>query len=74
MQAPDIVIDDFDGNPLDFLYFMTSFKQMVEVKVKNDRGRLTKLLMYLKGEPRELVKSCVYLRKRDCYTVVSSLW
>ena len=67
MQAPDIEIDVFNGNPLEFMYFITSFEQVVESKIKDERGRLTRLLKYLNGDPKELIKSCIYLKKSECY-------
>ena len=34
--APDLEIDIFDGNPMDFHYFMAIFKEVVENKVLED--------------------------------------
>ena len=36
--APDLEIDIFDGNPMDFHYFMAVFKEVVENKVTDPRG------------------------------------
>ena len=54
MQAPDLEMDDFDGNPLNFLYFITNFKEVIETKIKDKRGRLTRLIQYLHGEKLKL--------------------
>ena len=67
LQAPDIELDMFDGNPLEFLFFITTFAEAVETKVRDQRGRLTRLLKYLTGEPKDLVSSCVYLPSSSCY-------
>ena len=32
-SAPDIAFDGFDGNPLDFYYFMTLFHEVVGKKL-----------------------------------------
>ena len=36
--APDLEIDIFDHNPVDFYYFMAVFKEAVENKVTDCRG------------------------------------
>ena len=36
--APDLEIDIFDGNSMDFHYFMALFKEVVENKVTDPRG------------------------------------
>ena len=40
-SAPEININVFDGNPLNFHYFMAVFKETVEKKIEYTRGRLT---------------------------------
>ena len=45
--APDVDIDVFSGNPLDFRYFRTTFRESVEKKVPDARSRLTRLLKYI---------------------------
>jgi len=67
LQAPDIELDTFNGDPLEFLFFITTFAEAVETKIKDQRGRLTRLLKYLTGEPKDLVSSCVYLSSSECY-------
>ena len=51
-SAPNVDIDLLDGNPLEFNYFMES-------KVVDPRGRLTRLINYTEGEPKELVRFCI---------------
>ena len=57
--APSVEIDEFDGNPLEYNYFMATFKEAVEMKVEDPRGRLTRLIKYTKGEAKELIKNCI---------------
>ena len=57
--APPVDIDEFDGNPLEFNYFLATFKEVVEQKVDDPRGRLTRLIKYTKGEAKELIKNCI---------------
>ena len=40
-SAPEININVFDGNPLNFHYFMAVFKEAVEKRIEYTRGRLT---------------------------------
>ena len=40
-SAPEININVFDGNPLNFHYFMAVFKEAVEKKIEYTHGRLT---------------------------------
>ena len=45
-SAPDIDIDIFRGNPIDFHYFMT----VAEMKVDDPRRKLTQLINYTTGD------------------------
>ena len=58
-SAPTVDIDEFDGNPLEFNYFLATFKEVVEQKVDDPRGRLTRLIKFTKGEAKELIKNCI---------------
>ena len=49
-------MDPFEGNPLEFTYFMSMFQESFEKKIDDLRGRLTRLIKYTQGELRELVK------------------
>ena len=41
-SAPDVNIDVFDDNSLNFKYFMTLFREVVESEIKDPRGRFTR--------------------------------
>ena len=43
-SAPEEYIEVFDGNLLNFIYFVLLFKEVVETKVDNPRGHLTHLI------------------------------
>lgn len=62
-SAPEIDLEVFKGDPLEFSYFMTSFEEVVEKKVKDSSGRLTRLIKYTSGDAKELVKGCIYDKK-----------
>ena len=48
-----------DGNPLNFKYFITLFREVVESKIEDSRGKLTCLIKYTTGEAKELIKQCI---------------
>lgn len=66
--APKPTLDVFTGDPLKYIYFRTSFKDVVETWVTDERGRLNRLLTYTSGAARELVQTCVYLGDDECFT------
>ena len=57
--TPDVDLDVFDGNPLEYHYFMTLFHELVEKRIEDPRGRLTCLIKYTKGDLKEMIKHCV---------------
>lgn len=48
-SATNVDIDVLDGSSLEFNYVMSMFEELVERKVVNPRGRLTRLIKYTKG-------------------------
>ena len=58
-DTPNVEIDTFSGNPTDFHYFMCTFKEVVENKIDDSLGRLTRLIKYTTGEAKELIKHCI---------------
>ena len=52
-------IEIFDGNPLNFKYFMMLFRELVESKIEDPRLRLTRQIKYTTGETKELIKHCI---------------
>ena len=71
--APNIDIDIFSGNPLDYRFFRITFKEVVEKKVKDPRGRLSRLLKFTSGDAKELIKHCIYETDDTCYSTAISL-
>ena len=59
-SAPKPDLDTFSGDPLEYLYFKANFKEVVESVVQDQRGRLTRLIKYTTGEPKDLIKHLVY--------------
>ena len=65
--APNADIDVFNGDPLEFHYFRALFRDVVENKVSDQRGRLMRLIKYTSGEPKELIKGFVHSDSRHCF-------
>ena len=66
-SAPNVEIDIFSGDPLEYNYFITNFKDVVETLVDDQRGWLTRLIKYTSGEAKELIKHCVHDNPNSCY-------
>ena len=70
----DVDIDVFDGNPLNFKYFMTlSREEVVESKREDPCGRLIHLIKYTTGEAKELIKHCIDLPANKGYKNAANL-
>ena len=65
--APDVEIDSFSGDPLEFTYFIKNFKDIIESTINSQSGRLNRLIKYTEGEAKELIKHCVHENKDTCY-------
>ena len=66
-SVPEIDIDVFSGNPLDFGYFRATFQDVIEKKISDPRGRLTRLLKYTNGEAKKLIQYCIYEKESECF-------
>ena len=72
-SAPEIEIDVFDGNPMEFHYFMAVFKEVVEKRVDDEQGKLTCLIKYTKGDAKDMVKNCIQLPPEDGFKTAKHL-
>ena len=57
--APDVDINIFMGDPVDYHYFIAVFDEVVEKKIDDPWGRLTRLIKYTYGQPKEMIKHCI---------------
>ena len=57
--APEVNMEPFNGNVLNYHHFMALFKGFVESKVEDPRERLIRLLKYISGEAKELINHCI---------------
>ena len=59
-SAPEIDIECFDGNSLNYRHFIAIFKEVVENRIDDPRGLLIRLIKYKKGDAKELVMNCIH--------------
>ena len=59
--TPEVELDKFSGNPLEYQYFSTMFKEVVERKIKDALGKLTRLVKFTDGEAKDLIQHCIHL-------------
>ena len=64
-SALKVDIDCFDGNPMNYWYFMAIFIEVAGNRIDDPRGRLIKLITYTKGEVKELVMNCIQQPPRE---------
>ena len=64
-SAPEIEIDVFIANPMEFHYFMAVLKEVVKKRLDDERGKLTCLIKFTKGDVKDMVKNCIQLPPED---------
>ena len=72
-SAPDIDMDYFSGNPLDYQYFMSLFEELIEKKIDDPFGKLARLIKYTRGEAKELIQHCSQMPQPDGYLLAKDL-
>ena len=69
-SATEIDLDVFDGNPLNFHYSMTVFREAVEKKIEDPCGRFIQLIKSTTGEVKDLIKNYIQLPAKEvCETI-----
>ena len=63
----------FTWNPLEYHYFMSSFKEAVECKIDDYHGRLVRLLKFTDGEAKETMQHCLQQSPEVGYRLVKIL-
>ena len=67
-SAPDVDMECFDGNVLEYHNFMALFREVVQSKIEDPRGRLTRLIKYTVGDVRDFIKHCIQLPSSEGFT------
>ena len=65
--SSEVDMEPFDDNVLKYHHFMALFKEVVEGKAEDPRGRLIRLLKYTSGEAKELSNHCIQLPSNECF-------
>ena len=71
--ASQVTIENFDGNPLNFAYFLSMFTESVEKKIEDAMGRLTRLIKCATAEAQELVKHFINDKPEQRYIYAREL-
>ena len=66
-SAPEIDIDVFGEDPLEFHYFMAAFDEAVEKKIEELRGKLIRQVKCTTKEVKEMVTNCIQLPPKEVY-------
>ena len=72
-SAPEVDTDSFDGNPLNYRYFMAIFKEVVENRIDDPCGQLIRLIKYTNGEAKELIMNCIHQPPIEVYQIAKML-
>ena len=66
LQAPpEADMELFDSKMRNYHHLMAMFKEVVESKLDDPRGRLIRLLKYTSGEAKEPVNHCIQLPSNE---------
>ena len=71
-SKPEIDLDVFDGNPLNFNYYMAVFREAFGKEIEDLRERLTGLIKYTTGDMKDLIKNYIQLPAKDSYEAAKS--
>ena len=66
-SAPQVDLKPFDGNPLEYTFFMSMLRESVEKKIEDPKGRLTRIIQYTRGEAKYLIKNFINNRPEYGY-------
>ena len=72
-NAPNVDIDVFNGDPMEYQYFIATFREVVEKKIADPMGRLTRLIKYTSCKAKELIRHCIHLPPSFCYQEAKAL-
>ncbi|XP_013856319.1 uncharacterized protein LOC106512198, partial [Austrofundulus limnaeus] len=70
---PHREIPIYDGDPLQFNSFMKAFEHCVEAKTSSKGDCLYYLEQYTRGQPRDLIRSCLHMTAERGYAVAKQL-
>ena len=60
-------MDVFSGNPIDYKYFQTTFREVVEKTINSPVGRVTRLIKLTDDKAKDMKKHYIYLLPESGY-------
>ena len=66
-SVPVVELDTFSGDILEYTYFITNFREVVEKAIVSQTSRLNLLLKHTSGKAKDLVKNCTLESQENCY-------
>ena len=61
-SAPQVDLEPFDRNPLEYMYSMSTFRESFKKKIEDSKDRLTQLVQYTREEAKDLIKNFINYR------------
>ena len=68
LSIPKVVIDKFEGDPLEYQAFIATFDELVHSKTSDNQIKLTRLLQYTAGPAKQAIKYCALVGGADGYS------
>ena len=65
LPRPEVPV--FDGDPIEYQTFVRAFENLIEANTDSDSARLYYLIQYVRGDVRELMKSCLSMKNEEGY-------
>lgn len=72
-MLPTLTIPVFKGDPLEYQFFKRASEHGIESKMDNSRDRLYFLEQFISRQPKELVRSCQFMRPDRGYAMAKEL-
>ena len=73
LTIPKVELDKFDGDPLMYQSFVSTFNELVDKKTDDAQIKLTRLLQYTTGPAKESIKYCAIVGGQDGYSQARSI-
>ena len=72
-SAPEVEVETFRGDPLEYYYYISVFREAVELKIDDPHDRLVRLLKYTEGEARDTIKRFIQQTPETGYQKVKGI-
>ena len=72
-SAPEVEIETFRGDPLEYYYYISVFREAVELEIGDPHDRLVRFLKYTEGEARDTIKRYIQQTPETGYQKVKGI-